>query len=334
MQLSKLTRQHVLLAIEKCDADGRQNFLDEGRFVSAREYFLLYEGRAYDSKAIVGAAWSLMTGDPFVSEGFSGGRELKRILEKLGFNVTEKMSWQLEEQILACDLLDRNEWKTIPENDPRIAALSALLRSQWVYASSIPEYRSMHSVHRKIEDLRTARPGYPGKRTRGGKLTAVVAAAFIDDPRKMRALAEQLRANGKLDLVLDHDDEITEETAVDISSAEDIAAAIEGKATLRITQVYERDPQLRKDKIKQSRRLRNSIACEVCGFDFETTYPEIGEGYVEVHHVVPLHTTGPVRNTLDELVLLCANCHKMIHRRPKQWLTPDQLRAKVVLRAD
>lgn len=332
MQLSLLTRRYVLQAIEKCDKVGRQRFLEEGRFESARKYFLLYEGRAYDSKAIVGAAWSLMTGDPYISQGFSGGTQLTRRLEQLGFEVTGTMDWKLEEQILACDLLVRNNWQTIPENDPRTVGLSELLRSQWVYAPSIPEYRSCHSVHLKFENLRTARPGYSGVPTRGGKLSAQVAAAFVNDPDKMRALAASIRLNGELDLVLDHDDERADEAEIDIVTADDFVTAVEGKAKQRMTQVYERDPQLRKEKIKQSRKLRHSIACEVCGFDFEAAYPELGEGYVEVHHVVPLHTTGPVRNTLDDLVLLCANCHKMIHRRQSQWLTPDQLREIVAQR--
>ncbi|WP_228002458.1 HNH endonuclease [Nocardia australiensis] len=301
-------------------------FLESHGFKSAREYFLLYEGRAYDSKAIVGVAYSLMTGEQYTAKDFSGGLALTERLERLGFEVTGKMDWKLEEQVLACDLLDQNGWRTIPERDSRTEDLSKLLRAQWVYAPSIPEYRGTDSVHRKFEDLRTAHPDHEGARTRGGKLSVHVAASFAKDPHKMRALAETLRQNGQLDLVLDLDEEYTDTSATEAASAEEIVAAIEGKASQRLTRVYERDPKLRRRKIEQSRKERNSIACEVCGFDFEATYPGVGDGYVHVHHVVPLHTTGPVENTLDDLILLCANCHQMIHR-PKQWLTPDELRA-------
>ncbi|MEU6189036.1 HNH endonuclease [Nocardia sp. NPDC047038] len=321
-----MTRPFVLQAIEKCDKAGRPKFLREHGFKPAREYFLLYEGRAYDSKAIVGVAYSLMTGERYAAEDFSGGLALTDRLERLGFEVTGKMAWKLEEQILACDLLDRNDWRTIPERDPRTEELSKLLRAQWVYAPSIPEYRSTDSVHRKFEDLRTAHPNHDGTRTRGGRLSAHVAEAFAKHRDKMRALAAMLRQHGQLDLVLDHDDEDIETPDADAASADEFAAAIEGKARQRLTRVYERDPKLRRRKIERSRRERNSIACEVCGFDFEATYPGIGDGYVHVHHVVPLHTSGPTENTLDDLILLCANCHQMIHR-PKQFLTPDELRA-------
>ena len=88
----------------------------------------------------------------------------------------------------------------------------------------------------------------------------------------------------------------------------------------------ERDPKLRNAKIKQARKLTGAIACEVCGFDFEKVYGELGEGFIHVHHLVPLHFSGETRSTLDDLVLLCVNCHQMIHRR-SPWKTPEELKA-------
>ncbi|HEX7304188.1 HNH endonuclease, partial [Lentzea sp.] len=70
------------------------------------------------------------------------------------------------------------------------------------------------------------------------------------------------------------------------------------------------------------------LACEVCGFDFESFYGERGKGFAEVHHAVPLHVTGPTTTKLDDLVVLCSNCHRMIHRG-KNWMTPDELRHAV-----
>ncbi|RZK29449.1 MAG: HNH endonuclease, partial [Hymenobacter sp.] len=59
-----------------------------------------------------------------------------------------------------------------------------------------------------------------------------------------------------------------------------------------------------------------SMACEVCGFDFEAAYGELGAGYIEVHHTKPVHTLAPGTKTkLADLALLCANCHRMAHRR-------------------
>ncbi|MES3091908.1 HNH endonuclease [Sphingomonas aerolata] len=59
-----------------------------------------------------------------------------------------------------------------------------------------------------------------------------------------------------------------------------------------------------------------ALACEVCGFDFEAAYGGLGAGYIEVHHTKPVHMLTPGTKTkLADLALLCANCHRMMHRK-------------------
>ncbi|WP_436850737.1 HNH endonuclease [Streptomyces avermitilis] len=75
------------------------------------------------------------------------------------------------------------------------------------------------------------------------------------------------------------------------------------------------------------------MACEACGFDFEEVYGDRGAGYVECHHVGPLHEAGEGRTKLSDLALICANCHLMIHRRAP-WPTPEALRGPPSSSAD
>ncbi|MCB1920550.1 MAG: HNH endonuclease [Candidatus Competibacteraceae bacterium] len=57
------------------------------------------------------------------------------------------------------------------------------------------------------------------------------------------------------------------------------------------------------------------LCCEVCGFDFSATYGTLGDGFCEVHHLVPLSATSEsVITKLDDLAVLCSNCHRIIHR--------------------
>lgn len=58
------------------------------------------------------------------------------------------------------------------------------------------------------------------------------------------------------------------------------------------------------------------VFCEVCQFDFASHYPpSLGDGFIEVHHLDPLFTQErPRRTTYDRLLLVCSNCHRMIHR--------------------
>jgi len=76
----------VLAAIAEHDSIGREVFLDRYGFKKALRYYLVYEGRFYDSKAIVGAAIEHQTGLPGKS-GLRGGLEVRRVLAHLGFDV-------------------------------------------------------------------------------------------------------------------------------------------------------------------------------------------------------------------------------------------------------
>jgi hypothetical protein len=57
------------------------------------------------------------------------------------------------------------------------------------------------------------------------------------------------------------------------------------------------------------------LCCEVCGFDFGAFYGELGEGFCEVHHKIPLASLDGKRvTTLADLAIVCSNCHRVLHR--------------------
>ncbi|WP_434930707.1 HNH endonuclease [Shewanella sp. HL-SH5] len=55
--------------------------------------------------------------------------------------------------------------------------------------------------------------------------------------------------------------------------------------------------------------------CQVCDFDFEKTYGEIGKGFIHVHHKVDLATIGESYQVdpINDLIPVCPNCHAMLH---------------------
>ena len=63
------------------------------------------------------------------------------------------------------------------------------------------------------------------------------------------------------------------------------------------------------------------LPCEACGISFKEIYGDIGERFIEAHHVFPLaELTEQTETRIEDMILLCSNCHKMIHKyRP--WLT-------------
>jgi hypothetical protein len=88
MPLADVTASGVRAAIAEFDRMGRDAFLHTTGFGRAREYFLEYDGRLYDSKAIVGYAHGVSTGTPLGPADFSGGDQtVARRLQALGFTV-------------------------------------------------------------------------------------------------------------------------------------------------------------------------------------------------------------------------------------------------------
>ena len=97
----------------------------------------------------------------------------------------------------------------------------------------------------------------------------------------------------------------------------------EGRKTYVYSTKYERSPKNRLAAIKI-----HGTKCMACGFDFEKFYGEQGKDFIEVHHVKPLHeVNGEMEvNPETDLICLCSNCHRMIHRDPHHTLSLEELK--------
>ena len=101
--------------------------------------------------------------------------------------------------------------------------------------------------------------------------------------------------------------------------------AIEGKILSKIHIHRERDRTSVENRKKQFLAKHGRLFCEACGFDFEKTFGKRGTGFIECHHTKPLDTFKSNQKTkLQDLALICANCHKMIHAKT-DWLTMEEL---------
>jgi 5-methylcytosine-specific restriction endonuclease McrA len=62
-------------------------------------------------------------------------------------------------------------------------------------------------------------------------------------------------------------------------------------------------------------KIRDKYQCQICGLRFERVYGEVGKCFAEAHHLVPLSRLGNrAKTSLEDLVTVCANCHRMLHR--------------------
>lgn len=101
----------------------------------------------------------------------------------------------------------------------------------------------------------------------------------------------------------------------------------EGGRRVRVLATVERSPGLRAKALQI-----HGASCMVCMFDFGKVYGVWGQDFAEVHHIEPL-SEDPERvretNPAVDLAVVCANCHRMLHRQRDLVLDLDELRTKV-----
>ncbi len=335
-----LPSEVVREAIGQYDAGTAHGFAD------STGYDLVYDGRRYPPKAIVGLAARLATGTEFGPEDFSGGVGSKcfRLLQQAGFEIVDKSTngvWLFQGNPARYDINDylsryaKIYWST-PRYQQRIAVGDRCVL--WragpdagaVAVGRVVEQPTPRSEVKEPEclgdDLWVEEPDAPTVMKVGIEIDEVrldaqadyvPRQAFLDNPALKSSTI--IRApNGTVFHLTDV--EAREffglwRSSLDLTSDGGFET-VEGGRRLRKHYARERCRQLVIRK-KQDFASRNAgrVFCEVCGFDFVQHYPPaLAEGFIEAHHLSPLFTREePRRTTLDDLLLVCSNCHRMIH---------------------
>ncbi|WP_210213859.1 MULTISPECIES: HNH endonuclease [unclassified Mesorhizobium] len=330
MSLSDLTRSAVELAIAEYDEIGPERFLEKYGFAKARKYFLVIGNREYHSKAIAGAAHGYLPGRhlPLRSIDFSGGENtVAHVLGNLGFVVrsTEPKprnpTWTRDELILALDFYMENPASPPGKTSSKIAKLSEDLNklATILGVSGDGQFRNPNGVYMKVMNFRRFDPAFAaaGKSglSHGGREEELVWLEFAQAPGLLRAVATAIRAA------------IVGETLHTAQPNLDyIEEAEEGRLLTILHQRRERNRKLVEARKQKALEETHDLRCEACDLSFGDRYGPHGDGFIEVHHLRPLHTLREGDKTaLSDLALVCANCHRMIHRR-KPWLSLTQLR--------
>jgi 5-methylcytosine-specific restriction protein A len=105
------------------------------------------------------------------------------------------------------------------------------------------------------------------------------------------------------------------------------SSCTEGGTKVIISVRYERSLKNRNDAFKI-----HGYSCAVCNFNFGETYGEWGKDFAEVHHLVPISESGGIKKIINpetDLIVLCPNCHRMVHRKKGLTLTVEELRLKL-----
>jgi 5-methylcytosine-specific restriction protein A len=218
--------------------------------------------------------------------------------------------WSRDETILALDLVQRH-WPKIPgKRSPEVKALSDLIRRLPIHANADKneKFRNPDGVYLKLQNLASL---HPDKADRKGLRTSHTDRAVWDglgtDPQRTRLLADQI-AKG-IDVI--------ESEPIDTIDDDDTFEAIEGAVLTRVHRLRERKRGFRSRVIRRAEKAHGAVRCEACEAVAMRAGP-IGVAMFEVHHLAPLCNAATTVTRLNDLALLCANCHRLIHAAMRQ----------------
>jgi 5-methylcytosine-specific restriction enzyme A len=83
------------------------------------------------------------------------------------------------------------------------------------------------------------------------------------------------------------------------------------KKTISVNK-YERSSKARENAVEF-----HGLNCKVCEINFMNKYGSIGENFIHIHHLIPIHDIGENYkiNYKTDLIPVCPNCHAMLHRK-------------------
>lgn len=225
--------------------------------------------------------------------------------------------WTRDEHILALDFY-LSHLPAIPGKDSsEVEALSKVLNNlnSFLDHQITEKFRNPSGVYMKLMNFRRFDPSYTGVGlAHGNKDEEVVWNLYADKPQELSKLAMHIKQFS------------ASNDAVSNEIIEDDEEGNEGKVLSRVHRYRERDRTLVSKKKIKFLIEHTKLYCQGCGFDFHEKYGERGKDYIECHHTKAVSELKLGEATkLSDLVLLCSNCHRMIHRK-KPWLTIDELK--------
>ena len=176
-------------------------------------------------------------------------------------------------------------------------------------------FRNGNGVYMKLCNFLRLDPEYPGRGLKAGnQLEQVVWDEFAGDRAMLTSVAAGIRSAAEVVRQSERNGLFTEDEFP------------EGQILTRLHIIRERNRSSVREAVSRFSE-KGPLKCQICGFDFRARYGRLGETYIECHDVVPV-SKMKIR-TKPDLVPVCSNCHRMVHRvRP--WLDHPQLRSIIL----
>jgi len=225
-------------------------------------------------------------------------------------------NWTRDETILALDLFLKLNGNVPTPKSSEIQALSTLLRSLPYHseAAKQPTFRNPDGVGFKLMNIRQVATG------RGlGNVSSMdryIWAEFGDRPDDVHRIADAIKSG----IIIAGSEQLP-----------DVEQELpEGRLLTALHVRRERNPKVRKMLIDDRRAA--GFRCEICDLTRPDLEESLQESIFEAHHLLPLAEAGERKTKLSDLALLCACCHRLIHRAmasKARWMGLDEARALI-----
>ena len=233
---------------------------------------------------------------------------------------TRNPKWSRDELIVTLDFYFQHNPSIPDKRSSQINELSNFLNNLQMKlgGETGDKFRNPNGVYMKLMNFKRFDPSYEGKGLeRGGKDEEVVWTLYSSNRKELRETTESIKS-----FIL---------SGAPLPPAEilgnDEEEGKEGQILTRTHRYKERDKKLVARKKHRVLQEAGRLSCEVCGFNFTDAYGDRGDGFIECHHTKPVSELRDGEKTnINDLALVCSNCHRMIHRR-KPWLSVAELSA-------
>lgn len=106
----------------------------------------------------------------------------------------------------------------------------------------------------------------------------------------------------------------------------------EGIKKISENSIYYRSRELRNYAIEYFKK-NGELDCTCCSFNYKDFYgKDLGKDYIELHHIKPVFmyenddVIKTIKNAVSNLMPVCSNCHRMIHRN---WTKPLEIQVLI-----
>ena len=214
-------------------------------------------------------------------------------------------TWKRDELILALELYFKYPPQTVSQSHPEVVALSQLLNQLDIHPerSGLTNFRNPNGVYMKMCNFLRFDDNYSGVGLKaGGKLEEAIWQEFAGKRTYLEQTCEAIKSAAS------NLSEFKGTSNLEFEFSE-------GRLLTKLHIYRERSSLIVRKKKEAVLESTGKLACEACIFDFFSFYGKLGYGFAECHHNLPVSQLRSGQKTkLSDLSILCANCHRMVHR--------------------